>query len=280
MFAQLGDHIFQGLKTPSSFSDSEAVKIGQIPRVNRKPAVQSTGTELKEIRLSIQYSTDFCEPATEIEALKKSMQDFEVLTYITGEGKILGRYLITSVETITQRCNATGRVELAVVSLNLLESPDGSDPEPVGQAMTSQKPATESPAEPVPSPAADITKDISEAKTKINGIKQTSGKIKNKTTEYKRGVREIRQLATDVQTAYASAKTKLESTKKMAKRASQLPTSLDEAIKYAENLAKMDDITDMSVLEANTDRLSRSADNVTAKAAPIVGFAGTKETGN
>ena len=280
MFAQLGEHIFQGLKTPTSFSDTEAVRYGQIPRVNDKPAIQPTGAELKEIRLTVMYSVEFCEPADEIEALKKSMRGFEVLTYITGEGHILGKYVITSVDTTTQRCSATGRIEQATINLNLLESPGGADPEPVGKALASQKPATAPPATPAPSPAADVANNISEAKTKVSGIKQTVAKIKSKTTELKRGVREVRQLATDAQTLYAAAKTKVENTKKIIQRASQLPTSLDEAMKYAENLAKLDNVADISVLEMNTTQLSESADKVTSCTAPVVGFAGTKESGN
>lgn len=280
MFAQLGEHIFQGLKTPTTFSDSEAVKYGQIARVNDKPAIQPTGNELNEIRLSIVYSTDYCDPETEIESLKKSMRDFEVLTYITGEGKIYGKYVITSIDTTPQRCSATGRIELATVNLSLLESPSKEEPTHTGQALTSQNPTVEPPATPAPSPAMDIAQDIADAKTKTNSIKQTMSKIKGKTSEVKQGVREIRQTATDVQRLYTSAKTKLEVTKKIAQRASQLPASLDEAIKYAENIASLDNVVDISVLEMNVAQLSDSADKVTTRSAPIVGFAGTKETGN
>ena len=55
MFAQLGDHIFQGLKTPVSTSEADAVKYGQIPRVNDKDAIQPTGAELREISLTIMF---------------------------------------------------------------------------------------------------------------------------------------------------------------------------------------------------------------------------------
>lgn len=280
MFAQLGDHIFQGLKTPLSFSENEAVNYGQISRVNDKPAIQPTGVELKEIRLSIVYSVDFCEPEAEIAALKKSMRDFEVLTYVTGEGQIVGKFVITSIDTTTQRCSPTGRVEIASVNISLLESPGEEAPEPVGQALTSQKPTTEPPAEPVPSPAADVTKDITEANTKVNVIKQTVAKVKGKTTKLKRGVREVRQLATDAQALYSSAKTKVEATKKIVERASHLPTSLGEAMSYAENLANIDNVADVSVLEMGANQLSESADKVTTHAAPAAGFAGTKEAGN
>lgn len=280
MFAQLGDHIFQGLKTPSSMSDNEAVKYAQIQRINDKPTIQPTGTELKEIRLSIVYSIDFCEPSDEIAALKKSMRNLEVLTYLTGEGQILGKYVITSVDTTIQQCDANGRVERASVNVNLIESPSQETTEPAGRALTSQNPVPEPPAQPIPAPAEEITRDIAEAKTKVSGIKQTVTKIKGKTTELKRGVREVRQMANDAQQLYASAKTKVEATKKIVQRASQLPTSLGEALKYAENLATLDDAVDISVLELGAIQLSESAHKLSTHAAPVAGFAGTKEAGN
>jgi Phage P2 GpU. len=94
MFAQLGDHIFQGLKTPVSTSEADAVKYGQIPRVNDKDAIQPTGAELRELGLTITYSSEFCDPQAEIYALKASMHAFEVLPYITGDGRIVGDSLL------------------------------------------------------------------------------------------------------------------------------------------------------------------------------------------
>lgn len=279
MFAQLGNHIFQGLKTPTSLSESDAVKYAQIPRINDKPTIQPTGAELKEIRLSLSYSVDFCEPTTEIDALKKSQHNFEVLPYITGDGRILGKYVITSVETTYQRCGADGHVEMATVNISLLESPDGPEPQPVGKALASQKPTTEPPAAPVPSPAADITNDIAEAKGKVSGMKKTVAKIKSKTATLKRGVREVRQMAADAQMIYKTVKTKIENTKKIIQRASQLPTSLGEAIKYAENIANIDNVINIDVLEKNISQLSDSADKITKHAASVASFTGTKESG-
>lgn len=116
MFAQLGDHRFEGLKTPASFSGSEAVQFGQIARINRKPVVQPTGRELAELSLTLRFTTDFCEPSEEIEALRGSMQRFEVLPYITGEGRIVGKFVITTLDVTAERCGADGRVEMATVT--------------------------------------------------------------------------------------------------------------------------------------------------------------------
>ena len=120
MFAQLGDHIFQGLKTPVSTSEADAVKYGQIPRVNDIDAIQPTGAELREISLTIMFSSEFCDPQTEIFALKKSMHAFEVLPYITGDGRIVGKFVITNLDIANQQCTADGWVELATVTENLL----------------------------------------------------------------------------------------------------------------------------------------------------------------
>ena len=89
----------------------------------------------------------------------------------------------------------------------------------------------------------------------------------------------VRQLADGVQEAYATAKTKVTATRKIIARASQLPTSLDEAIAWAENLARLDDTADLTVLEMQVGQLTASAAQVTADAAPVVGFVATKEGG-
>ena len=227
MFAQLGDHIFQGLKTPVSTSEADAVKYGQIPRVNDKDAIQPTGAELRELSLTITYSSEFCDPQAEIYALKASMHAFEVLPYITGDGRIVGKFVITSLDIANQQCAADGWVELATVTVNLLESPGEEEAAPTGRALSSQKPIAVAPVAPVPSPAAEITGDVTAAKEKVSGMKQAIAKVKSRTTSLKRGVREVRQLATDAQGLYASAKTKVAATEKIIKRAGQLPTSLD-----------------------------------------------------
>ena len=171
-------------------------------------------------------------------------------------------------------------MELATVTVNLLESPGEEEAAPTGRALSSQKPIAAAPVAPIPSPAAEITSDVSAAKEKVSGMKQSIAKVKSRTASLKRGVREVQQLAADAQGLYASAKTKVEATKKIIDRAGDLPTSLDEAIAYAGNLAKIDNVADVSVLETNVGQLSDSAEKVTTSATPVAGFAGTKEGGN
>ena len=172
-------------------------------------------------------------------------------------------------------------MELATVTVNLLESPGEEEAAPTGRALSSQKPIAVAPVASAPSPATGITNDVSAAKEKVSGMKQSIAKVKSRTTSLKRGVREVQQLAADAQGLYASAKTKVAATKKIIDRAGDLPTSLDEAIAYASNLAKNRQRGGCgTVLEMNVGQLSDSAEKVTTSATPVAGFAGTKEGGN
>ena len=280
MFAQLGNHIFQGLKSPNSWDETYGARYGKIPLINGKDVIQHTGDELVEIDLSVRYSIDFCEPATEIEALKRSMRDAEILPLITGKGSIVGKFVITSIDVSNETFSPAGSLQIATVDLKLLEG-SASEPSPTkGTALLSSNPIKQKPMPAVVSPAASITKDISKAQSKVNAMKKAAADVKKGIKSYKSAVKDVRKLATEVKQVYSTAKTKVEATKKIIRRAAKLPTSLEDAIKYAENLAKLDQVTDITVLETNITGMSNCSDKVTEHAAPIAAFVGSKEGGN
>lgn len=279
MFAQLGSHIFKGLKTPQAWDETHAVKYGKIPIINSKDDLQFTGQELSEFKLTISYASDFCTPDTEVSALKQSMNDGEVLPFVSGAGEIIGDFVIKGLDINNERFDANGNRESCTVDITLLQASPQED-ERTGAALKSANPIKEAPAPAIVSPANDIAKDISKAKNSVSGMKAVLGKIKKGTNSLKKGVKDVRKLADDVKQAYTTAKTKVEATKKIVKRASELPTSLDEAIKYAENLAKIDNVADMKVLEMNVQEMSDSADKVTKNSSQVISFSATKEGGN
>lgn len=286
MFAQLGDHKFEGLKSPASLTDRQAVKFGRVSLINGKDVLQLTGEELAEATITILYAIDFCEPSTEIKALKKSMKEAATLPFIMGDGTLVGKYVITGIDVTNQRYSPKGVVEAASVTVNLLECATKDDKKPTGIAVVkinapiaTTKVAVKPPSIPMISPAKAVTSQISKGQNAVNKMKAVGKDVKNGTTKLKRGVRDVRKLADTAKQAYSTAKTKVEATKKIIQRAGELPTSLDGAIKYAENLAKLDDVADVSVLNMNITEMSASADKVTASAAPVVAFAATKEGG-
>ncbi|GHT01546.1 hypothetical protein AGMMS49525_02550 [Bacteroidia bacterium] len=280
MFAQLGNHIFQGLKSPDSWSESYAKRYAKIPLINGKDVIQATGEELAEISLSIHYSDDFADPATEIEALKQSMSSAEILPFMTGEGDVVGVFVITDLEVSNESFSETGQLTAATVSLSLLEYAQAEKPKKKGSALLSSKPKPQAPKIPGLSAAKSICKELSKAKGAVNQMKSTMKSVKKGLKTTKRAVKEIRRTANAAKQAYSTAKTKLEVTKKIIKRAGKLPTSLDGAIRYAENLTKLDTVLDTTVLEMNIKEMSTRADRVTTDAAPVSSFAASKEGGN
>ncbi|MDR1120885.1 MAG: hypothetical protein LBM08_08200, partial [Dysgonamonadaceae bacterium] len=139
------------------------------------------------------------------------------------------------------------------------------------------QPVIQKPTVPILSPANAIAKDLSKAKSLVNSMKKAVSDVKAGIKSIKKAVRDVRQFADAAKQAYASAKTKVEATKKIIQRVRQLPTSLDGAMRYAENLAKLDSLTDIDALGLNVNAMSDRANQVMAHAAPIAAFAGSKE---
>jgi phage protein U len=240
MFAQLGKHIFQGLKSPRAWNESHAEKYGKIALVNGRDVIQHTGRELSEIAIDIVYSIEFCEPATEIDALRQSMNKAKVLPFISGDGVVIGKFAIASIDVEKNKFSHSGHLELASVSLTLLEYDYPVVKKSGGKALKSARPTPLPPAPPTASVANAICADITEGTLSVNAAVTAVEDVgKNKKT-FKQGVREVRQLSDNAARSYTAAKTKLEVTGKIAQRAAQLPKSLDEVIRYAENLSNID----------------------------------------
>jgi len=284
MLAQLGDIQFEGLNTPQSWSEAHAVQYGEVPHIGGKSSLQMTGEDLVKIDLNVRLSTDFCDPSETIEKLKTAQRMGEVLPFITGTGVLVGRYVITSVDVDVKRTGANGELKSATLSIALTEyvPPPGSEKEePKGEAIKGRtKQVAQPPAIPVVTEAQSVTNDLSKAQQSVNVAKNILADVRKGTKSLKRGVREVKQTAQATKDFFSDAKSKVIQTKKIVQRASQLPTSLDEAIMYADNLAKIDNLASIATLEIRTNELVSASDKVAKRAAPVVAFVGTKEGGN
>lgn len=305
MFAQLGNHIFQGIKSPRSWDETNAARYGKVPLVNGKDVIQYTGEDLMEIDLSLNYSIEFCDPSVEIAALKKSMKRAEILPFITGEGAVIGNFVITGIDVTNEMLSPTGLLEAAAVSLKLMEhayskkpkagkkttattptataAPPSAVPEqydePAGEALESADPVAEPPEPPEESPSIEMALLLLKGKEVVDKIKKVAANVKKGVTTAKRAVREVRQMAERAKELYTNVKTKVEAAKKIYERAKNLPTSLNEAIRYAEDLSKIDDVTDMSVLQSNVKALAESSEKVKDASVQVVAFSATREGG-
>jgi phage protein U len=301
MFAQLGEHIFQGLKTPHAWDETNAARYGKIALVNGKDIIQYTGEDLSEIDLSLRYSVEFSDPAAEIAALKQSMKLAKILPFISGDGTVIGNFVITGIDITNERFSPTGQMEAATVSLKLLEYAYGKaiknkvntstqtaapaiEPMPelsgqqAGMALESANPVAEAPAEAVVSPANEIAEDLSKVEKLVNKAKKIAADAKKGISAAAQVVREVRKVANNAKQLYTTIKNKVENTRKLIERLSDLPGSLDEAIRYAENLSALDNLTDGEVLQNNVKQLSDSADKVKSASTRLIAFSATRES--
>ncbi|MDR3133022.1 MAG: phage tail protein [Prevotellaceae bacterium] len=279
MFAQLGAHIFQGLKLPGSWDEKHSERYGKIALVNGRDVVQHTGRELSELNIDIVYSVEFCEPATEIDALRQSMHKGEVLPFISGEGAIIGKFIITGIDVEKNRFSHSGRLEMASVSLSLLEYDYPVGKKNNGKALKRANPTPLPPAPPVASVASAICADIDKGTLNANAAATVVEDVEKNKKTFKQGVREVRRLSDNTARSYRSAKTKVVVTKKIVQRAGRLPTSLDAAIRYAENLSTISNVSDMEVLKKDVGKMKESAGEVKSSAAPVAAFFASREGG-
>ncbi len=121
MYAQLGNIIFEGVKSFSSYSSSSEETYAQHERVNGKPAVQHTGSGLETINLTVRFHASFCVPSTEVAALKLAKETQEILPYIRGNGEYDKDFVITSFSETPEFVDKDGTVLSVSVSLTLLE---------------------------------------------------------------------------------------------------------------------------------------------------------------
>ena len=286
MFAQLGPHIFEGIKSPSTLSDSRSVRYGRISMIAGKDALQYTGEESKELSLSINLDIAFCDVEAEIDALQDSMTSAEVLPFVMGNGRIVGNYVITDIDITTQRSDAIGRREAAVVSISLLETTTTAVKSTLPVAvipLTSSEarimPTPQMPALPVNRASQSIMSHVGKGREGVKKMQEAVAAVKKEVKSYKRAVREVKDTADTISDAYNRAKTTVEATKKIIERAKELPTSLSEAIEYANDLSQIDSTIDSVSLDMKIAGLTSSAATVDAQATSVVAFAATKEGG-
>lgn len=99
-----------------------AVDYAQHQLINRKPRLQPTGDALDTISFSMYLHSDFTNPEEDIDILRTSMKNREVLPLILGNGRVLGQFVITGMNKSTSFTDPSGNIIEATVSVELLEA--------------------------------------------------------------------------------------------------------------------------------------------------------------
>ena len=284
MFVQLGNDIKAELLTaPLSWIEAHGAKYAEIPHVGGKPSIQFTAEDLVGLEWQFKLSREFCDPGDALSKLHIAKSTGEVLPIILGNGVFVGRFVIRTLDVGVKQTTAQGDLITVTIGVSFLEyiPPPGSDAQRNdGAGIRGNGAMPQRPARPVTTEPQSMMSDISNARNLINQIKAGYAAVRKGTKALKRGIRDAKKLAASVKNFYQSALTKINKFNKLKKRLTKLPTSLEDAIAYANALEQLDNLANVSEFGLLTNGMEKAADNVMGDSSGGAAFCGTKEIGN
>lgn len=223
MYAQLGNITFENRKDYigsvgfNDFSKSTAVTYAEHKPLTGKPLLQATGLNLDEISLSMRLHVAFCNPTEELNTLKKSMDTFEVLPLLMGNGRKEGDFVIMSINSVVEDADPEGNIFSYMVNCTLKEYiiPDRLRAEQDANrrqalAVGGIKPVAKLKLNP-PTPPQDIAKSVSAININTNVINETieqkggPNSVTNRNT-IKQSAEAIKKTCEDIRTKYNEIK--------------------------------------------------------------------------
>lgn len=178
MFCQLGNIVFDGLFSPTTFTtDGDEAVYAVHELIGSKPHIQKTGDELQKLTFEIKLRAEFCNPANSIASLKAAKDAGTVMPLLLGNGKYVNDYVIISlpyeiIQTFSDGTIIEAKVTLTIweyVSVNKQQSAMLSAKQ-AGFAIATQ-PVTTLPVQPV-SPAMSIAQSATAASQQAALINQ------------------------------------------------------------------------------------------------------------
>lgn len=150
MFALLGDQAFHLVAWWSGIAGQEGTDYAEHARIEGKPGLQWIGDKLDTLTLSITLRSDFCDPPSEMERLRKMMRSRQSHALVFGDGVYKGRFVLTDIRTKIERTTGEGTSLSIDAELSLREHV--APPEPAtfqSPAAVAKSPASKTTARPV-----------------------------------------------------------------------------------------------------------------------------------
>lgn len=122
----LGDITFEGLTGFDSIRESRQATYAELALIGGKPRLQRTGDALIQIDVSISLHAAFSNPAESVAALEAYRFDGSVLPLYTGEGTVIGQFIIVSIESTVTQTSPTGTPLSIAAQISLKENYDPS----------------------------------------------------------------------------------------------------------------------------------------------------------
>lgn len=273
-YLQLGTYKFQGVKLPQSWGQNYEMGYEEIGVVGGKPVVQRTGEKLDTIELTAYFTTDFCKPQDEIDALNLIRKNGEVFSVVDGNGRNYGKFVLKNVSVGVENSLPNGYLTAANVTISLLEyNTNEVITVSSGLAIAGNNPAEETPIIADDNLTVSLQKDITSGKRNAEKVNTESKKT---TKNYSK----IVTFAQDAKAAYQSANTKIEQTKKTVYRAQELQGAITSTI------AALDDVISAGTIESPNDlllvnsRMNTAVYQAEKANAPVVALIGSREGGD
>ncbi len=122
MWAQLGSIVFELLETPEALTQKDKWDYVEHKVLDEKSHLQKMGKSLQELTLKIKLSTAFgTDPQKMLSAIYENAEKEEPLSFILGDGMIIGKYVIQEITKEWKRTDNKGRLLSVELEIKLKE---------------------------------------------------------------------------------------------------------------------------------------------------------------
>lgn len=265
MYAQLGNIRFEGLKGFSNFSHERGVNYAQHELINGKPRLQAVGDNLDSISFGMYLHSEFTNPELDIETLRLSMQNREVLPLILGNGRVLGFFVIPNFSQVNSFTDSNGNLIEVTLSVELLESFTDdplreSELQAINQAFaTSVRNSNVRSVLPAKlSKGMTMNTEISniQTSTTLTGIYTAKIEAIPTRAEYWSG--KINKSLTDIENGLTNVQSILSDASELQAMAESLPAAINDVYVRVQNMKAVLPITDVNSFKVLNQQLNGS----------------------
>ena len=122
MWAQLGKIVFELLETPEALTQRDKWDYVEHKVLDEKSHLQKMGKSLQELTLKIKLSTAFgTDPEKMLSTIYKNAEKDEPLSFILGDGTVIGKYVIEEITKEWKRTDNKGRLLAVELEIKLKE---------------------------------------------------------------------------------------------------------------------------------------------------------------
>lgn len=217
MFFQLGNIVFTGLLRPKSFGvEGDEATYAEHELIGSKTRLQKTGDSLQELTFEITLRAEFCNPATQLTALKTAKDAGTIMPFLWGDGRYVNDYVVTKFPYTIDETFDDGTIIQATVTLTIREyvSYNAMEQQQLGArkaafAVGVKNPVIQRPPQPV-SELKAIAQTVTAAKQQTTMIDKLTNDYKNATAGAAVVANRIKEACTKANTAFMTLNTQLD----------------------------------------------------------------------